>query len=287
MNLAQLQPKLYETFTQILKADRMSHAYLFSGDFGSFDLALWLAKSRFCEHLLDGLPCQNCRACRLIENQEFSDVKVIEPQGQLIKTDTIRELTRDFSRSGFEGEAQVFIIKDAEKMHSNAANSLLKFIEEPQSQSYMILLTDDESKVLPTIKSRCQLFHFPKNQGYLENLLLQESLLKNQATLLSQVARNEAEALAFSQNNKILDLEQTLGKFVNYLEKDKNRAYLEVARLAVLASDKDLQEVSFRLLTVILSQRQNPDWLSRCYQARHMCQANVSFQNVLEYFVIA
>lgn len=287
MNLAQLQPKLYETFTRILKADRMSHAYLFSGDFGSFDLALWLAKSRFCEQLSDGLPCQNCRACRLIENQEFSDVKVIEPQGQLIKTDTIRELTRDFSRSGFEGEAQVFIIKDAEKMHSNAANSLLKFIEEPQSQSYMILLTDDEGKVLPTIKSRCQLFHFPKNQGYLENLLLQESLLKNQATLLSQVARNEAEALAFSQNNKILDLEQTLGKFVNYLEKDKNRAYLEVARLAVLASDKDLQEVSFRLLTVILSQRQNPDLLSRCYQARRMWQANVSFQNVLEYFVIA
>lgn len=287
MNLAQLQPKLYETFTQILKADRMSHAYLFSGDFGSFDLALWLAKSRFCEQLSDGLPCQNCRACRLIENQEFSDVKVIEPQGQLIKTDTIRELTRDFSRSGFEGEAQVFIIKDAEKMHSNAANSLLKFIEEPQSQSYMILLTDDEGKVLPTIKSRCQLFHFPKNQGYLENLLLQESLLKNQATLLSQVVRNEAEALAFSQNNKILDLEQTLGKFVNYLEKDKNRAYLEVARLAVLASDKDLQEVSFRLLTVILSQRQNPDLLSRCYQARRMWQANVSFQNVLEYFVIA
>lgn len=287
MNLAQLQPKLYETFTQILKADRMSHAYLFSGDFGSFDMALWLAKSRFCEQLSDGLPCENCRACRLIENQEFSDVKVIEPQGQLIKTDTIRELTRDFSRSGFEGEAQVFIIKDAEKMHSNAANSLLKFIEEPQSQSYMILLTDDEGKVLPTIKSRCQLFHFPKNQGYLENLLLQESLLKNQATLLSQVARNEAEALAFSQNNKILDLEQTLGKFVNYLEKDKNRAYLEVARLAVLASDKDLQEVSFRLLTVILSQRQNPDLLSRCYQARRMWQANVSFQNVLEYFVIA
>lgn len=287
MNLAQLQPKLYETFTQILKADRMSHAYLFSGDFGSFDMALWLAKSRFCEQLSDGLPCQNCRACRLIENQEFSDVKVIEPQGQLIKTDTIRELTRDFSRSGFEGEAQVFIIKDAEKMHSNAANSLLKFIEEPQSQSYMILLTDDEGKVLPTIKSRCQLFHFPKNQGYLENLLLQESLLKNQATLLSQVARNEAEALAFSQNNKILDLEQTLGKFVNYLEKDKNRAYLEVARLAVLASDKDLQEVSFRLLTVILSQRQNLDLLSRCYQARRMWQANVSFQNVLEYFVIA
>lgn len=287
MNLAQLQPKLYETFTQILKADRMSHAYLFSGDFGSFDMALWLAKSRFCEQLSDGLPCQNCRACRLIENQEFSDVKVIEPQGQLIKTDTIRELTRDFSRSGFEGEAQVFIIKDAEKMHSNAANSLLKFIEEPQSQSYMILLTDDEGKVLPTIKSRCQLFHFPKNQGYLENLLLQESLLKNQATLLSQVARNEAEALAFSQNNKILDLEQALEKFVNYLEKDKNRAYLEVARLAVLASDKDLQEVSFRLLTVILSQRQNPDLLNRCYQARRMWQANVSFQNVLEYFVIA
>ena len=54
----------------------------------------------------------------------------------------------------------MFIIRDADKMHVNAANSLLKFIEEPQSQIYIFLLTADDSRMLPTIKSRAQLFLF-------------------------------------------------------------------------------------------------------------------------------
>ena len=139
MDLKRTQPKLLEKFNTILQSDRMSHAYLFSGNFASLDMALYLAQSQFCEKRQSGLPCQKCRACRLIANGEFSDVKIIEPQGQLIKTETIKELTKDFSRSGFEGKSQVFIIKDCEKMHVNAANSLLKFIEEPQSSSNVIL----------------------------------------------------------------------------------------------------------------------------------------------------
>lgn len=287
MTVTDIQPRLYETFSQILKAGRLSHAYLFSGDFGSFDLALWLAKSRFCEALSEGLPCEQCRSCRLIESQEFSDLKIIEPQGQLIKTDTIRELTRDFSRSGFEGQAQVFIIKDADKMHVNAANSLLKFIEEPQSQSYMILLTADESKVLPTIKSRCQGFHFPKNIPYLENLLLEQGLLISQARALSQVATTISEAQALSQNGKILEILQELERFVKLLVEDKSKAYLRVVTLTSLAVDKDMQDLAFRLLTVLLAQLKQPEFLSRCHLARSMWQANVSFQNALDYFVIA
>lgn len=167
MDLESLQPHLFEEFNHILRSDRMSHAYLFSGDFASLDFALYLAKSRFCEHFQDGLPCGKCRECVLIAENEFSDVKQIKPTGQVIKTDTIRDLLRDFSRSGFESQSQVFIIQDCDKMHPNAANSLLKFIEEPQSSSYMILLTSDESKVLPTIKSRTQVIRFPKNEALL------------------------------------------------------------------------------------------------------------------------
>ncbi|MFX3725033.1 DNA polymerase III subunit delta', partial [Streptococcus suis] len=74
-----------------------------------------------------------CRSCRLIEANEFSDINVIAPQGNVIKTDTISELVKNFSQSGFEYNKQVFIISDAEKMHDNSANSLLKVIEETQS----------------------------------------------------------------------------------------------------------------------------------------------------------
>lgn len=287
MTLADLQPKLFEFFQQIVKANRLSHAYLFAGDFGSFDMALWLAKSLFCEDKQEGMPCHQCRSCRLIMTQEFSDVKVIEPQGQVIKTETVRELTRDFSRSGFEGQAQVFIIKDADKMHTNAANSLLKFIEEPQSQSYMILLTSDESKVLPTIKSRCQIYRFPKQVSYLQEQLMQEGLLKTQALILAELAADSGQAIALAQNTKVLELVIATERFVKQLLTQKDKAYLEAAKLGTLATDKDLQELALGMLTIYTAQHRQPMWLTKCHRMRQMWQANVSFQNALEYLVIS
>ena len=131
-DLRQAQPKLTETFQQILETGRLHHAYLFSGNFSSFAMALTLSQSLFCENRQGVWPCGTCRACRLIESEDFSDVTVVRPVNGIIKTDRIRELVRSFSQSGMEGNRQVFIICDADKMHVNAANSLLKVIEEPR-----------------------------------------------------------------------------------------------------------------------------------------------------------
>lgn len=160
--IAQLQPVLFERFEHILQQHRLNHAYLFTGAFGSFEMAQCLAQSLFCTNKNSVLPCGECRNCRLIEEEDFSDVTVVRPVNQIIKTERVRELVRNFSQSGFESSKQVFIICDADKMHVNAANSLLKVIEEPQSEVYIFLLTADENLILPTIKSRAQLFHFPK-----------------------------------------------------------------------------------------------------------------------------
>ena len=138
---------------------------------------------------------------------------MVEPQGQIIKTDIIRQLTREFSQSSFEGHAQVFIIRDADKMHVNAANSLLKFIEEPQSQIYIFLLTADDSRILPTIKSRVQLFYFPKNKAYLEDLLQREGLLLTQAKVLADFAKDETQALSLSKDKKVLDVIDIVERF--------------------------------------------------------------------------
>lgn len=128
---------------------------------------------------------------------------MVEPQGQIIKTDIIRQLTREFSQSSFEGHAQVFIIRDADKMHVNAANSLLKFIEEPQSQIYIFLLTADDSRIFAYDKSRAQLY-FPKNKAYLEDLLQREGLLLTQAKVLADFAKDETQALSLSKDKRFL-----------------------------------------------------------------------------------
>ena len=249
MKLAESQSKLFEEFSQIIRENRLSHAYLFSGDFGSLDMAIWLAQSRFCVTPENSLPCGHCRPCRLIAQGDFSDVKLVEPQGQIIKTDTIRQLTREFSQSSFEGQAQVFIIRDADKMHVNAANSLLKFIEEPQSQIYIFLLTADDSRMLPTIKSRAQLFYFPKNRVYLEDLLQKEGLLLTQAKVLADFAKDEAQALELAKDNKVLDLVNTVERFSQSLLANQDLLYLDVAKLAVQCSEKSEQEMVWAFLT--------------------------------------
>ena len=291
MELEHLQPQLFKEFNQILKSDRMNHAYLFSGDFASFDFALYLAKSRFCENLQDGLPCGECRECQLIAENEFSDVKIVKPSGQVIKTDTIRELMRDFSHSGFEGKSQVFIIQDCEKMHVNAANSLLKFIEEPQSSSYMILLTSDENKVLPTIKSRTQIFRFPKNKPLLIEQAEKAGVLKTQAEILAELAKTPKHLDELLQDKKILDVIQTCERFVTVLLKEKMLAYLETGRLVQVALEKSDQELVFQLLPLFLAkqfnQKESLVYLEKSYKAQHMWKSNVSFQNALEYMVIS
>ena len=128
-DLQQSQPSLFEQFQHILEQGRLSHAYLFTGAFGSFEMAQILSQSLFCENKQGVWPCQSCRPCRLIAEEDFSDVTVVRPVNNIIKTDRVRELVRNFSQSGLEGSRQVFIICDADRMHVNAANSLLKFFE--------------------------------------------------------------------------------------------------------------------------------------------------------------
>lgn len=291
MKLAESQSKLFEEFSQIIRENHLSHAYLFSGDFGSLDMAIWLAQSRFCVTPENTLPCGHCRPCRLIAQGDFSDVKLVEPQGQIIKTDTIRQLTREFSQSSFEGQAQVFIIRDADKMHVNAANSLLKFIEEPQSQIYIFLLTADDSRILPTIKSRAQLFYFPKNRTYLEELLQKEGLLLTQAKVLADFAKDDVQALDLAKDNRILDLINTVERFTQSLLSNQDLLYLDVAKLAVQCSEKSEQEMVWAFLTYQLGKDiQNPQarrWLGLVYEARKMWLANVSFQNAMEYMVLS
>lgn len=290
-NLADLQPKILEDFQKILAEDRLSHAYLFSGEFGSFEMALYLAQSRFCDDLSPtNLPCGQCRSCRLVISGELADMTVLEPLGQLIKTEQVRELTRDFARSSYEGTSQVFIIKEADKMHINAANSLLKQIEEPHSKTYIILLTSDDNKVLPTIKSRCQIFRFVTNRAYLQSQLEEAGLLKSQARVLSQLTDDPGRLIELVNNKKLLEMTRLTESFVEVLERDPDSAYLQVARLVALATDKIEQDLCLQMVLVQASQPKIQLKRSAMFQKIHtirsMWQANVSFQNVLDYLVL-
>ena len=289
--IQQLQPELVERFTQILEHKQLSHAYLFTGSFASFEMALLLAQSQFCEDLQGVWPCGKCRSCRLIAEEEFSDVKIVRPLNQIIKTDRIRSLVQDFSQSGFEGSRQVFIVQDADKMHTNAANSLLKVMEEPQSETYLFLLTSDENLILPTIKSRTQQVHFPKKQAYLTGLLEKEGLIKSQANLVARFSFSFEEAEQQKKNATFFELAKVCDQFIERCQSNLNRAYLEVTRLVSLADDKEKQSQAFRLMELALEEQlrlsRSQQLLEKLSLARTMWKANVSFQNALEYMVLS
>ena len=289
--IQQLQPELVERFTQILEHKQLSHAYLFTGSFASFEMALLLAQSQFCEDLQGVWPCGNCRSCRLIAEEEFSDVKIVRPVNQIIKTDRIRSLVQDFSQSGFEGSRQVFIVQDADKMHTNAANSLLKVMEEPQSEIYLFLLTSDENLILPTIKSRAQQVHFPKKQAYLTELLEKEGLIKSHANLVARFSFSLEEAVQQKKNATFFEMAKVCDQFIERCQSNLNRAYLEVNRLVSLADDKEKQSQAFRLMELALEEQlrlsRSQQLLEKLSLARTMWKANVSFQNALEYMVLS
>uniref|UniRef100_UPI0036DD14CE DNA polymerase III subunit delta' n=1 Tax=Streptomyces actinomycinicus TaxID=1695166 RepID=UPI0036DD14CE len=161
----------------------------------------------------------------MIEQGDFADVTVLEPTGQVIKTDVVKEMMANFSQTGYENKRQVFIIKDCDKMHVNAANSLLKYIEEPQGEAYMFLLTNDDNKVLPTIKSRTQVFQFPKNEAYLYQLAQEKGLLNHQAKLVAKLATNTSHLERLLQTSKLLELITQAERFVSIWLKDQLQAY--------------------------------------------------------------
>lgn len=288
--LKDLQPLVYQQFVTILEQGRLAHAYLFSGDFASFEMALFLSQALFCQEKVGVHPCGKCRSCRLIESNDFSDVTIVAPQGNFIKTDTIRELVKNFSQSGFESSQQVFIIRDAEKMHVNAANSLLKVIEEPQSTIHIFLLTNQEEAVLPTIKSRTQIISFPQNLPYLERILEEEGLLKTQASLIARLVSSQEEAKRLATNKSFIDLLDQAKKFTELLLTDSNRAYLQVGVLVSLAVEKAEQGRLFDVLSLLLAERLTEtiarEKMDAVLKAKKMWQANVSLQNCLEYLTM-
>lgn len=154
-----LQPEITARFASLIERGALAHAYLLVGNvnMGAVALATEVALRLFCPHQDDqGHPDRTCPECQRILSGNHPDVVVARPEGRQIKVDQVRYLKAEFSKTGVEGEKKVFIIEGAETLTGSAANSLLKFIEEPGPGVYIFLLTPNKNAVLQTVQSRCQ-----------------------------------------------------------------------------------------------------------------------------------
>lgn len=288
--LEQTQAGLLHRFQKIIQADRLSHAYLFAGGLEILDMALYLSQAIYCEDQQEGLPCGKCRSCKLVESQEFSDLHVVSPVNRIIRTEQVKGLLGQVSQSGLESSHQVFIVRDAETMHSNGANALLKSMEEPTGQQHFFFLSKNPDRILPTIRSRSQFVYFPDRIQDLTAAFEAQGLLKTQAQFLSNLLQGNTQLLESLGQNWILEMNAQLDSWLQQFLKKESKSFLALAALVAQADDRDKQALFLDMLELQLGQQAATPkrWklLKDLMAARLAWQANVPLLASLERFCL-
>ncbi|ALC83248.1 MULTISPECIES: DNA polymerase III subunit delta' [Bacillus] len=248
------QPAVMKLFSNSIKKERLAHAYLFEGGRGTgkSDAAYLLAKSFFC--LESGVePCETCRNCKRIESGNHPDVFVIRPDGQSIKKGQIQALQEEFKKTGVESKKKLYIIFHADQMTANAANSLLKFLEEPNPGTMAVIVTEQPQKLLNTIISRCQMLTFrPLAPSSIEKDLIKEGVSAHLAALLSNLTGNVAEALELSRNEEFAEARSIVIKLYEVLTHRRGHAFFYIHdKWMPFFKEKDQQELGLDLLLFI------------------------------------
>lgn len=146
---------VWATLERLYVYGRLPHALAFTGGeaSGSLELAWRLAQRILCER--ENAPCGECGNCRRVESRQSESVFFAEPDKGVIKLESAHEILAFLSLQRI-GKARVVIVGEAQKLNPQAANALLKVIEEPPPETFFILVTTEFSQLLPTLRSRCQ-----------------------------------------------------------------------------------------------------------------------------------
>jgi DNA polymerase-3 subunit delta' len=160
---------------------KLPHAILINGveGAGKSELAQWLIQVLSCAQPKNAqkilLPCQSCKSCLLYKSKTYPDHLLIESDGKSIGVDQVRQASRFFEKTAQLGHCKTTLITAAHTMTVSAANALLKTLEEPNANNFIVLLTSERDTLLPTIISRCFVIDIRPPVG--ESLLVELKLL--------------------------------------------------------------------------------------------------------------
>lgn len=200
-----------KSLLRLLENGRLPGSLLFTGEegIGKKLFALELAKILNCRNRQGVAACDECSSCRRISRSTFPpfgdddddkerlvwsehpDVAMARPYKQIIRIKPLRELEREANFRPFEGAGRLFIIEDADYMNLQAANALLKTLEEPEPTTHLVLTTTNPSALPATIRSRCQVIQFaPIAADEIEKFLIEsKETSQKDAQLLARISR--------------------------------------------------------------------------------------------------
>lgn len=251
-----LQPQLVTHFMQLIQGNQLAHAYLFNGADGSGrqEVARTVAMRLFCQNVTTtGMPCGQCAECRRIMAGDHPDVVTVIPDGQRIKVDQVRYLKAEFTKSAVEGNQKIFIVDQVDRMTTGAANSLLKFIEEPVGNTVALLLTANKNLILPTILSRTQVVDFLRvSPQALTDALAQAGVAPTQRYLLTTLTESVSAALALTEDDWLKTAQTAVEQWFTACCENDERAFVRVqTALVPLGSNRDRQGILLDMLVQI------------------------------------
>ena len=260
--LEETQPKFIKLINNSIKKNRLAQVYLFDGAKGSPKMqgAMYLASMILCEN---GCNCGECRSCQMLINGVHPDLMVINPtrtEGVVsegtIKKEQIEDLIHEFNL--VSQNKRVFIINEIEKTTTSSANTLLKFLEEIKDNTYAILITDNLSAVLSTIKSRSQIVNFEKiKKDTLISFYESKSIDKELARVLVTLTNNFNEGLELSKNETILSIIDLVKRINKAMLTDESPIIImnDEGKFLLTNSDKRFHQIFLDLLIRITNDR--------------------------------
>lgn len=249
---SEAQPLVGKILANSIKKQRISHAYLIQGlkGTGKRAMATLFIKTLLCQSKVDIEPCHQCDICQRVVSKNHPDVHWVEPDGQSIKNEQIDSLRKEFSYHALESNRKIYVITHAETLTVNAANRLLKFLEEPTTKTTAILLTENKQAIISTIRSRCQELDLrPLNKLKFQHQLEQLEINKYNAQLLSALTNDVEEAILLNEENVIYEIESLIRQLITLLINNYEERYLFLHQhwLEQLKDRKNL-ELSIQIL---------------------------------------
>jgi DNA polymerase-3 subunit delta' len=197
---------------QLVQSSQLPHALLFTGPtgIGKKLVAHHFVQTLFCEKQTTSpphpspltphsSPCENCKNCLRVANRQHPDLFWIEPEKDLIKIDTIRNLKNSLALKPYEAPLKIAIIVDAHCLNIAASNALLKTLEEPPPDTVLILISSTPHQLLKTILSRCQKIYFSPLSAEETREVVRQKGGKIDPTLILQSGGQPGLALSFSE----------------------------------------------------------------------------------------
>ena len=253
--LRENQQLFYEQAIVPLNSGRINHAYLIETNNNEDELVDTYLNEFYKQLLICGLNESNEvgiskeKLINLLENKSYPDLLEIKPENNVIKKEQLLEMMEKFSNKSVYGTYQIYIIHHAEMLNLSSANTLLKFLEEPENNIIAVLLSTHRYKVLPTILSRCTVMTLKQEKSNMIDVNDNQILIKLLNNLLIDtepliILFNDYYESLFQTKELSLDTLKKISKILQYYIQTN-----DLSSLSIKSSDINLNK--FQLLEIV------------------------------------